>query len=57
MKALMSILAIIALGLTVIPSVLVFNEVITLDVHKKLMAGGALLWFVTAPIWFKKSKS
>jgi hypothetical protein len=57
MKAFMSILAIIALGLTVIPSVLVFNEVITLDLHKKLMTAGTLLWFVTAPIWFKKSKT
>ena len=57
MKAFMSILAIIALGLTVIPSVLVFNEVSTLDLHKKLMTAGTLLWFVTAPIWFKKSKT
>lgn len=57
MKALMSILAIIALGLTVIPSILVFNEAITLDLHKKLMTAGTLLWFVAAPLWFRKAKT
>jgi hypothetical protein len=56
MKMLMSVLAIIALGLTIVPSILVFNGTIELDLHKKLMTAGTFLWFVAAPIWFRKEK-
>ncbi len=56
MKMLMSVLAIIALCLTVVPSILVFYGTIELDLHKKLMTAGTLLWFVAAPIWFRKEK-
>jgi len=54
MKLLTSILALAALCLTVIPAILVFNGTIENDLNKKLMAAGTLLWFVTAPIWFRK---
>lgn len=57
MKLLASILAIIALGLTVIPSILVFNHAIEFDLHKKLMAAGTVLWFLTAPLWFRKGRT
>jgi hypothetical protein len=57
MKTLMSIIAIIALGLTIIPAILLFNGVIDADLHKKLMAVGAILWFLSAPIWFRKKKA
>jgi hypothetical protein len=58
MKTLMTVLAIIALGLTIIPSMLVFGGKMELDMHKNLMTAGAILWFVAAPIWFrKKTKS
>jgi hypothetical protein len=54
MKMLMSILAIVALALTIIPSILVFTGSMELDMHKHLMTAGTVLWFVTAPIWFRK---
>jgi hypothetical protein len=54
MKTLMAILAIAALGLTIIPSILVFEGKMDLSLHKQLMTVGTLLWFVSAPIWFKK---
>ena len=54
MKTLMSILAIAALGLTIIPSILVFTGSMELNMHKHLMTAGTILWFVTAPIWFRK---
>ena len=57
MKLLASILAVVALCLTVIPSILVFNNAIEFDLHKKLMAAGTVLWFLTAPLWFKKSRT
>lgn len=57
MKLLASFLAVIALCLTVIPSILVFNNAIGFDLHKKLMAAGTILWFITAPLWFRKGKA
>jgi hypothetical protein len=57
MKLLASILAVIALCLTVIPSILVFNNAIEFDLHKKLMAAGTILWFLTAPLWFRKGRT
>ena len=57
MKTLMSIVAVAALGLTLIPSILVFRGSIDLALHKHLMTAGTLLWFVSAPIWFRKKAS
>ena len=54
MKLVMSILAIIALGLTLIPSIFVFNGSLEMGLYKNLMTAGTLLWFVSAPIWFRK---
>ena len=56
MKTLLIILSIIGLGLTVIPSILVFNHVISLYTHKVLMFAGTVLWFATAPFWMGKEK-
>ena len=56
MKILAPILAVVALCLTVIPSILVFNNAIEFDLHKKLMAAGTILWFITAPLWFRKGR-
>ncbi|HEX6227715.1 MAG TPA: hypothetical protein VFZ52_25025 [Chryseolinea sp.] len=57
MKTLMSIVAVAALALTLIPAILVFQGSIDLALHKQLMAAGTLLWFVSAPIWFRKKAS
>ncbi len=56
MKILLKILAIIGLGLTVIPSFLVFYGVIDKSSHFNLMLIGAILWFVSAPFWMKSPK-
>jgi hypothetical protein len=57
MKIISATIATIALGLTIIPSFLVFNDLIELDVHKKCMTAGTILWFVAAPMWYKKEKT
>jgi hypothetical protein len=54
MKTILKIVSFIGLILTVVPSILVFNDSITLDMHKWLMLLGAILWFVTAPFWMNK---
>lgn len=52
----MAVVAIVALGLTVVPSLLVFNGMMEIDLHKKLMLAGTVLWFIAAPIWFRKKR-
>lgn len=44
----------IGLGLTIVPSFLVFQGTLSWDTHAVLMAVGALLWFGTAPFWMGK---
>ena len=54
MRIFATILAIVGLILTIIPSILVFTGKMGLDLHKQLMTAGTILWFVSAPIWFRK---
>ena len=56
MKQLVPLLGIIGLGLTVIPSVLVFIDLISIDLNKILMLLGTILWFLVAPFWFSKTR-
>lgn len=52
-KTLWHIISFIGLGLTIIPSVLVFIGVLEMSMNKSLMAVGCLLWFAGAPQWMK----
>jgi uncharacterized membrane-anchored protein YitT (DUF2179 family) len=54
MKIVLSIIAAIGLGLTVIPAFLVFSGMMTLDFHKNLMVVGMLCWFVSVPFLLKR---
>ena len=56
MKVLLIILSVIGLGLTIIPSIRVFTQGITIESHKQLMLIGMILWFATAPFWIKEQK-
>ncbi|MCD6596695.1 MAG: hypothetical protein J7L04_03355 [Bacteroidales bacterium] len=54
MKSLLKIISLIGLLVTIIPSFLVFADVIAPDTNKLLMIAGTLLWFSTAPFWMNK---
>lgn len=56
MKKLIAALAVIALGLTIVPGFLVLQGVVEFGVHKKLMLAGTILWFITAPFWLSGAK-
>ena len=56
MKKIMAVFALVGLALTLIPSFLVFMGNITPILNKQLMAVGTIIWFVAAPIWFRKSR-
>ncbi len=49
--------ALAALGLTIIPPVLVANGAISDPLQKGLMLAGAFLWFATAPLWIRGEKA
>lgn len=51
MKYLLKAASFAGLALTVVPAFLVFLGRLTWETHAVLMAVGALLWFVTAPLW------
>jgi len=51
MKGFFKLVSIVGLGLTVIPSILVFNGIISWNSHASLMLVGVLFWFCSAPLW------
>jgi len=57
MKPLLVVISLIGLILTVGPSFAVMSGKITWGTHSSLMFIGMLLWFGTAPFWFKKGQS
>lgn len=56
MRKILIIISIIGLVLTVVPSVLVFIQEISMEAHKQLMIVGMLMWFGTAPLWMKEQE-
>ncbi len=52
----LKILSFAGLVFTVLPSILVFCEIISFDMHARLMVIGMLLWFATCPFWMKEKK-
>lgn len=54
MKPLLKLLSFVCLALTVVPALLVFAGMLTLDQHKTLMAVGMVGWFVVTPFWMRK---
>lgn len=56
MRSILKLVSFIGLLLTVVPSFLVFSELIELSFHKTLMLIGTLLWFFTAPFWMNKQE-
>ena len=56
MKILLKIISFFGLGLTLIPSILLFSGQISAGTCKLLMFLGTVLWFVTAPFWMNESQ-
>lgn len=55
-KFILKIVSFAGLGLTLIPSIIVFSNGLDLDSSKNLMLLGTILWFGTSPFWMNKSK-
>lgn len=56
MKVLLIIISIAGLLLTVVPSILVASQLITMELNHYLMTAGMVLWFLAAPGWINKKK-
>jgi len=57
MKKLLMVASYIGLGLTLIPSFLVFSGSITLESNKALMLLGTIVWFAAASRWLGTDES
>jgi hypothetical protein len=56
MKGVLVVVSLTGLVLTVAPSFFVLGGSITWGTHASLMLVGMLLWFASAPFWFKGDK-
>ena len=54
MKTLLKIVSLVGLLTTIVPSFMVFADIITLDTNKLLMILGTFLWFISVPFWMNK---
>jgi hypothetical protein len=54
MKLFVKFISYISLGLTLIPSFLVFTGDLSLDASKILMFVGTIIWFISATSWMNK---
>ena len=54
MKTFLKLVSLVGLLITIVPSFLVFADVISLDTNKFLMILGTLLWFISVPFWMDK---
>ena len=55
MKKIIMLISFIGLVLTILPSFFVFAKIITPNLNSILMIIGTLTWFISAPLWMKKS--
>ena len=53
-RIIITALALLGLGLTILPALLVFAGTINADTHKSLMVAGFVIWFAAAPLWIRK---
>ncbi len=56
MSIFIKIVALTGLGFTIIPSLLVFTDHISFEMHTNLMIVGMILWFVASPFWMKEKE-
>jgi hypothetical protein len=56
MSLFIKIVALTGLGFTIIPSLLVFTDRISFEMHTNLMIAGMILWFVASPFWMKEKE-
>ncbi|WP_296699409.1 hypothetical protein [Algoriphagus sp.] len=54
MKNILKIASFIGLVLTIVPPIMFFKTIISLDSSHLYMTIGMFLWFVSAPFWINK---
>lgn len=57
MGIVLKVLSSVGLCLTVVPSFLVWYEMMPWRLHVQFMFAGMILWFVTAPFWMIKEEA
>ena len=57
MRKALQLISLLALVMTIVPSVMFIRGSIDLENVKTLMFGTALVWFVVTPFWMGREKS
>ncbi len=56
MKNLIKFISYTGLGMTLLPSFLVFTGNMSLDLSKMLTFIGTIIWFISSPSWMNKAE-
>ena len=56
MRSGLMLLSFAGLVLTIVPSFLVFTQMMSREMFAALMTVGTVLWFATAPFWMRKDE-
>jgi len=56
MTVLLKIISFTGLALTIVPSMFVFTQTISFEMHANLMVLGMILRFTAPPFWMKEKK-
>lgn len=57
-RNILAVVSFLGLLLTVVPSLLFFNSIVSFEFYKIAMLAGTLIWFASAPLWIGfKNKS
>lgn len=54
MSVILQSISIAGLALTIVPAILTFSGIITMETNKLLMLAGMILWFASAPFWMQR---
>ena len=54
MSVSLKLLSWLGLALTLLPSLLVFGGVLSLETYKTIVLAGSILWLATAPFWINR---
>ena len=57
MKVILRIISYSGLLLTILPSFLVYADLVTMEKHKLIALIGSVMWLSTAPFWLNKNKT
>ena len=57
MNSIAKFVSLIALAVTVLPSVLYFSDMLSIEFMKRVALAGTVAWFISASMWMGRNES